>query len=421
MTTMRIAIRVGICALLGVSAAACGKTPPEEAPVTPVEVAPATRGTIREIVTADAVLYARDQANIMPKISAPVRRFLVNRGDHVKQGQLLAELENRDLVAAAAASQGQFTQAESNLRSTAGATVPEQVTKAQTDADAAREQLDAAKKLVDSREQLFKDGALARKQVDEAQVSYAQAKAQFESAQQHLQGLMRVGKDEQIKSAEGQVQTAKGQFESAQAQVAYSEIRSPINGVVTDRPLYPGELANTGSPVMAVMDVSAVVARINMSLDQAKSIQVGAAATLTLPGADDPVPGKVIVVSPAVDANSTTVQVWVQANNPGERLRVGSSVHVSIIAATIKDAVLIPAAAVLPSAEGGVQVMVIDDKNIAHEKKIETGAREGDLVRVTSGVEPGERVVTVGGLGLEDMAKVSVQKPAEKGAKEDAK
>ena len=61
--------------------------------------APAIKGSIRVIVTADAVLYPRDQANIVPKISAPVRRFLVNRGDHVKQGQLLAELENRDLVA----------------------------------------------------------------------------------------------------------------------------------------------------------------------------------------------------------------------------------------------------------------------------------------------------------------------------------
>ena len=59
-----------------------------------MRVAPAIKGSIRLIVNADAVLYPRDQANIVPKISAPVRRFLVNRGDHVKQGQLLAELEN---------------------------------------------------------------------------------------------------------------------------------------------------------------------------------------------------------------------------------------------------------------------------------------------------------------------------------------
>src|ERR1700736_6697076 len=155
-------IRFGCCAALGASLAACGKKEATPEPVTPVQVAPVIRGSIRNIVTADAVLYPRDQANVMPKISAPVRRFLVNRGDHVKKGQLLGELENRDLVAAAVESRGQYGQAESNYRTTSDATVPEQVTKAQTDVEASREALDASKKLVDSRAQLLKEGAVAR-------------------------------------------------------------------------------------------------------------------------------------------------------------------------------------------------------------------------------------------------------------------
>jgi HlyD family secretion protein len=109
---MRILIRFGCCAALGASLIACGKKAPEPEAVTPVQVAPVIRGSIRLIINADAVLYPRDQANIMPKISAPVRRFLVNRGDHVKRGQLLAELENLDLVAAAQESKGQYGQAE---------------------------------------------------------------------------------------------------------------------------------------------------------------------------------------------------------------------------------------------------------------------------------------------------------------------
>src|SRR5207245_200127 len=158
-------------------------------------------GRSRQGVTADAILYPLDQARVMPKIAAPVRRFLVTRGDHVRQGQLLAVLENRDLVGAATASKGQYAQAEANYRSTAAATVPEEITKAQTDVDASRQALDAAKKLLDSREQLFKEGALPRKSVDEAQVAYAQAKAQFQTAEQHLKALQSVGKDEQINAA----------------------------------------------------------------------------------------------------------------------------------------------------------------------------------------------------------------------------
>src|SRR6185436_4332878 len=121
--------------------------------------------------------------------------------------------------------------------------------------------------------------------------------------------------------------------------IAYSEIRSPITGVVTDRPLYPGEMANAGMPLLTVMDVSSVVARVNLSQEQAKHVKVGNEATLTPADGSAPVSGKVSIVSPAVDPNSTTVQVWVQALNSGERLRAGASVHVAIVAATIDNAV----------------------------------------------------------------------------------
>lgn len=403
-----------IAAILALAVTACGKKEKEAEPIVPVQVAPVIKGSIRQIVKADAILYPRDQANIMPKISAPVRRFLVNRGDHVKQGQLLAVLENRDLVAAALASKGQYGQAQANYRSTEAAAVPEQVTKAETDAQAAQQQLDAAKKLLDNREQLFREGALARKLVDDAQVAYAQAEAQSETAQQHLKVLQGVSKDEQIKGAAAQVEAAKGQYESAEAQVSYSEIRSPITGVVTDRPLYAGEMANAGSPIVTVMDTSSVVARINMGQDQAKDIRVGDAATLTPTDGGEPLDGTVTVVSPAVDPNSTTVQVWVTAANPGERVRAGASVHVEIVAATIDGATLMPASAVLPSDEGGTIAMTVDDKGVAHEHKVQIGVREPELVQVVAGLEPGDRVVTVGGLGLEDKAKVRVLKPGEK-------
>jgi multidrug resistance efflux pump len=314
---MEIAAPLCVCVALGVTVSGCAnKEEPEPEPVTPVQVAAAVKGTIHDIVTADAVLYPKDQAAITPKISTPVRRFLVNRGDRVKQGQLIAELENRDLLAAATESRGQLAQAESNAR-TVTAAVPEQVTKAQTDVDAGRAQADAAQKLFDSRQQLFKEGAIARKLVDEAQVALAQARAQLETAQQHLAALQAVGRQEMVRAAAAQVEAARGHHETVQAQVGYSEIRSPIAGVVTDRPLYAGEMASAGVPLLTVMDVSSVVARVNLSQQQARNVKVGNTATLTPIDGSEAVAGIVTIVSPAVDPNSTTVQVWVEAVNPG--------------------------------------------------------------------------------------------------------
>ena len=76
------------------------------------------------------------------------------------------------------------------------------------------------------------------------------------------------------------------------------------------------------------------------------------------------------------------------------------------------------ASAVLPSDDGGTIVLVVDDKGTAHEKKVQIGVREPELVQAVAGVEPGERVITEGGVGLEDKAKVRVMKPGEKAAGE---
>ena len=173
-------------------------------------------------------------------------------------------------------------------------------------------------------------------------------------------------------------------------------------------------MASAGSPLLTVMDVSHVVARANIPQEQAAYLKVGDAATVIKPTARQEVPGKVIVVSPAVDPNSTTVQVWVEVENPGERLKPGATVHVSIVAATLKNVVVVPTAAVLPSAEGDTIVMVVGTDSVAHEHKVEVGVREPDKVQIVSGVKPGEQVITVGGVGLEDKAKVRVEKPGDK-------
>ena len=100
---------IAVLIAAGLLLAGCGKggaakeaaAAVEQEPAVPVTVEPAVRGAIDHVVTADAVLYPINQANVTPKISAPVKRILVNRGDHVRVGQLLAELERGDLAAAA--------------------------------------------------------------------------------------------------------------------------------------------------------------------------------------------------------------------------------------------------------------------------------------------------------------------------------
>ncbi len=376
--------------------------------VVPVEVVEVRREPIERTIRAEGVLRALDQSSVMPKISAPVHHFYVNRGDHVTRGQLLATLENRDLAAAVTEAKGAYEQAAANSRNTQSATVPNETVKAQSDLQAARQQMEAAKKLLDSREGLYKEGALARRLVDEAAVAYAQARSQYDTAQKTLESLESVGRHEEVKSAQGQLESAKGRYEAAQAQLSYSEIRSPISGVVAERPTFPGEMASTGTPLLTVVDISSVIARVNVPPSEVPYIKLGQPARVMSADGSVEVRGKVTVVSPAVDPQSTTIEIWVQAPNPGEKLRPGASARVEIAAGTIPDAVVVPNEALLPSAEGGTALMVVGPDSAAHQQKVEVGVRAGDKVQILGGVEPGKRVVSSGGVGLEDGAKVKI-------------
>jgi RND family efflux transporter MFP subunit len=196
------------------------------------------------------------------------------------------------------------------------------------------------------------------------------------------------------------------QLAAAEAQLSYSEIRSPRSGVVADRPVYEGEMAAAGTPLLTVMDISKVVARVNVPQNQIAGVKAGQTAEVAPADGGDMVEGRVTVVSPATDPASTTAQIWVECNNSGEKLKPGASVHVKIVTELVKNATTVPSSAILPGEEGGTAVLVIDSDSIAHRHVVTLGIREGDKIQILNGARPGDEVVVVGGLGVDDKAKV---------------
>jgi len=389
----------------------CSRDSGEKEPVVSVQVAPVEKTTLQETVTADAVLFPLQQSALVPKISAPVKTFYVKRGSPVHKDQLLAVLENKDLAAATQENKGAYDQAEAAYVTTTGADLPQELQKAQLDYNAAKTALEAQEKVYASRQELFKEGAMPRKELDQSAVDVTNARNAFDMAQRHLEAMQAIGKQQTIKSATGQLESAKGKYLGAQAQLSYSEIRSPINGVVTDRPLYPGEMASAGTPLITLMDISQIIARAHIPQPEAALLKIGDAATITAPGEDQPVDAKVTVVSPALDPNSTTVEVWVQGKNPKQHLKPGTSVKVSMVAKTVPDALAIPAVALLTSPEGKTTVMVAGSDGRAHEKEVKVGIKQDDKVQIVEGLQAGENVVTTGAYGLPDKTKIKVESP----------
>lgn len=424
---IRVAGTVGV--LLGLTfVVACSSEKGDKEPTVTVQVSPVERTTIQHVVTAQAILFPLQQSAIVPKISAPVEKFLVKRGSPVRAGQLLAVLENRDLSAATQDTQGALNQAQATYETTTAASLPEEIQKAQADTQQSQQALDAQQKVFESRQQLFEQGALPRKELDQSRVDYVTAKNQYALAKQHLDALMAIGKPQQLKAAAGQLESAKGKYLGAAAQLSYSEIRSPISGVITDRPLYPGEMAAAGTPLLTVMDVSSVIAKAHIPQSEAASLKVGDKGTMTVPGIENPIEGQVTVVSPALDPNSTTVEVWFEAKNPKHELKPGTSVQLSLTAQTIKDALVIPENSILTAPDGTTTVMLAGSDGRAHQKPVKLGIRNGDDVQVVEGLSENDKVISTGAYGLPDKTKIQIaaaepapeEKPGAAGEKKNA-
>lgn len=368
-------------------------------------------GDISEHVTADATLSPMAQAAIIPKITAPVRKFNVQRGSKVKEGELLATLENTDLSAQALDNEGQYQAAKATYDMQTKAQVPEDYQKAELDVRQTKAQLDLQSAVTASRKKLLDEGAISGHDYETAAAALVAAQAAHDVASHRLASLQQISREASLQQAQGQLSSAKGKYLNAQAQVSYTEIRSPISGVVTDRPLFAGETASAGAPLITVMDTSSLVAKVHLAQSVAQRLKVGDEASVTLNGVDEPVTAKVYLISPALDPGSTTLEVWVRVDNKAGAYKAGTPAKVAITTRTIPKAIKIPLSAILTNSESGAKsVMVITADSSAHKVPVQLGINDGEDVQVTQGLNGSETVITTGAYGLDEGTKVKIGK-----------
>jgi HlyD family secretion protein len=396
------ALMLAVCVVAG-----CKKEAAPETEVT-VQAEHPEQGAMAEHIWADAVLAPLAQAAIVPKVTAPVRKFYVQRGSRVKQGELLATLENSDLAAAAMDNKGSYESAQAAFATTTKAQIPEDTQKAELDVAQAKANLELNQTIVKSRKQLFAEGAIPGRDVDTANAALVQAQAAYDAAATHFESMHSVSREAALKSAQGQLTAAEGKYKGAEAALDYTEIHSPIDGVVTDRPLFAGETAAPGAAILTVMDTSSLLAKAHVAQSVAQRMKPGDEAAVRVPGIDDPVAAKVTLVSPALDPGSTTVEVWLRVDNKPGKLKVGTPVKVAITGRMIAQALKVPAAAILTAQDGSKSAMVVGSDGAAHRKPVTLGIEDGDDVQILSGLAPADQVITGGAYGLEDGAKVKV-------------
>ena len=366
--------------------AGCGHPRVDSEPKTVVEVK-VTAAQVADVqlsVVAPATIYPREQASIASKITAPIRRLSARKGDKVAAGQVLAYLENRDLVAQRV----------------------EALDRARADAASTAAALAQAQKNLDRRQKLYSQGAITARELLASQTELAQARANYDAAHKYLDLL--VGSTPR-ESNHGSASGDPTPTAFLNAQLAFAEIRSPFAGVLTDQFLYPGDMAKPDSPIFTLMDLSVAVARAQVPEGEIARVARGQACSFESVDSPGRRPsGRVSVVNQAVDPARRTVEVWCEIPNPQRSLRAGVFGTVTISVGRAEHAVVLPASAV-QFQEGSTKgiALVVDQQHIAHVRKVEARPIQGGRVQIIHGIEAGETVVVEGGYGLPNGTQVT--------------
>lgn len=374
----------------------------ESKPLVEVKVVRAVEEDVRVVVRAPATVFAREQANIAPRLTAPVRELAARKGDAVSAGQVLARLENRDILAQRVEAAAALADAEATLAKVGSGTLPTEIERARGQVATTQAALNQAQKFYDRRKQLFDQGAIPGRDLLVSETDLAQAKTNHEVAVKALQLLEGQSKERDLQIARSRVEQARGRLAFIDVQLSYSEVRSPFSGTLTEQFLFPGDMAKPDTPIFTVADLSIAVARAQVPESSASDIRRGESCALS--PSDRPgtaFTGAVTVVNRAVDPSRRTVEVWCEIPNAGQQLRAGVFGSVAIVTGSLKKAVVVPIPAVqMEEGSSKGAVMVVDAARKASKRQVETAPAEDGKVALLSGVRAGETVIVEGGYSL---------------------
>ena len=326
-----------------------------------LHVEPVTQTSFRPTiqVTGTAQFDADVSTQVLAPISGPVTRILADVGAEVRRGQGLALVSSPDFATTVA----DFRKAQAAYVQT--------------------------KRVADQNEQLWKNDAIARRDLEQSQTDAASAAADRDAALQQLRAL---GVDE------ASIAALRDGKDVAELQAA---IRAPIGGSVVERLINPGQLLQAGStPAFTIANLATMWVQANVFESDLGSVQVGDRAEVTTTASPNPFVGKVTYIAALVDPATKATAVRVLVPNTRRLLKKDMYVQVAIHASRQRTGVLVPVTSVLRDDDNlpFVFVEMPGATNAFGRRQITIGSRVGDRYEVTAGLKPGERIISEGAL-----------------------
>lgn len=353
----------------------------ERGPAAVVQARTVAPEDIPSVYEAMGTVRARTAAVIAAKVMGYVRAVKVAAGDRVRQGQLLVELDARDLEAA-------YRQAEAGLNQARGAQA-----EVENAVNAARAQLELAQVTFRRMKDLFDKKSISNQEFDEASARLKVAQASLEMAQ---------ARQAQLGSKIAQAEAAR---RAAEVMRGYARIAAPFDGVVTEKSVEPGGLTAPGAPLLTLERQGDYRLEVAVEESRLASIRVGQSAEVVLDALDRSLTARVSEIVPAVDAaaRAFTVKLGLPAL---PQLRSGLFGRARFQLGR-RQALTVPVAAVIE--HGQLFSVLVVEEGRARNRLVTVGQRLGDRLEVLSGLTAGDRVIHPAPPGLSDGASVEVR------------
>ncbi len=361
--------------------------------IDPSKLAKVEKGDLAKSVVATGKVEPITKVEVKSKASGIVKKLLVEYGDRVKKGQLLAQLDKIEIEAGVEQSKAALQAAQANLK---GAQADYERSKV----DAESPDIPLLKRAYDRAVQMAKDGVVSESALDDAEKAYKLAINKQNVARAQMTVL-------QAKIAQSQAQVAqdKANLKQFEEQLSYTDVVSPIDGIVLSRDVEMGDavssilvLGSSATLVMTLGDTSEVYVKGKVDESDIGRVYLGQPARIKVESFKDKTfNGVVTKISPmgVEKDNVTTFEVRVSINNPGGELRAEMTANAEIILDEHKNVLQIPEGSIIYDKDRKASVDVPDSKGKDGQRKvaINIGISNGAKTEVLSGLKEGDQVI----------------------------
>ena len=387
-----IYIVVGVVLLLTVVGGLIAATS-SNTKIDPSKLAKVEKGDLAKSVVATGKVEPITKVEVKSKASGIVKKLLVDAGDRVKKGQLLAQLDKEEISAQVAQSHAGLQAAQASLKS--------------AEADFERAKVDAEgpdvpllKRAYERATGMAKDGVVSTSALEDAQKNYEMALNKQNGAKAQVTVLKA-----KIAQAAAQVAQDKANLEQLEEQLSYTDVISPIDGVVLSRNVEMGDavssilvLGSSATLVMTLGDTSEVYVKGKVDESDIGKVYLGQPARIKVESFKDKTfSGKVTKISPmgVEKDNVTTFEVRVSINNPGGELKAEMTANAEIILEEHKNVLQIPEGSIVYDNQKKASVEVPDPKGKEGKRKVAVniGISNGAKTELLSGLKEGDQVV----------------------------